>query len=113
MLLNELWSPIGSPNEKEQDIDWINDLKYYIDNDDEVLSKNFFPAIKRHQNYVGNPNVYKIYIRPIENSCESYCEKFQVSEREKKFPKEDLIELAKKFAEEQEIHIKNKDYDPE
>ena len=113
MLLNELWSPIGSPNEKEQDINWINDLKYYIDNDDDVLSKNFFPAIKKHRDYVGNPNVYKIYIRPIESSCESYCEKFQIDEREKKFPKEDLIELAKKFAEEQEIHIKNKDYESE
>jgi len=113
MLLREMFSPIGSPNEKEQDINWINDLKFYIDNDDEILSKNFFPAIKKHKDYVGNPNVYKIYIRPIESSCESYCEKYQVDEREKKFPKEDLIELAKKFAEEQEIHIKNKNYDLE
>lgn len=105
-----MFSPIGSPQE-EQDVDWIGDLKFFIDNDTDVLSKQFFPAIKKHQQYKGHPEAYKLYLRPLESVCETYCQKFEIDDRENKFPKEKLIELAKYFASEQEKHIKNGDYD--
>ena len=41
MLLREMFSPIGAPKEQESDIDWIGDLKFFIDNDTDVLSKMF------------------------------------------------------------------------
>jgi hypothetical protein len=111
MKLFELFSPIGAPKEADQDIDWIGDLKFYIDNDEKMLSNYFFPAVKRHQEYKGNPNAYKIYIRPIEKCLDSYCQQYEIQDREVKFPKEQLIELAKQMAEEQEKHIDHGDYE--
>ena len=43
-----------------------------------MLNNYFFPAVKRHKEYQGNPNAYKIYIRPIEKCLGHYCEKFEV-----------------------------------
>lgn len=106
-----MFSPIGAPNEADQEVDWLDDLKFFIDNDDKLLNKQFFPAVKRHKEHVGNPNVYKVYIRPIESSLDEYCNKFNIEEREEKFPKEKLIELAKKIAEEQGRYLTRGDYD--
>lgn len=111
MLLSELFSPIGSPKENDQDIDWLGDLKFYIDNDEKMLSNHFFPAVKRHQEHRGHPDAYKLYIKPIESCLESYCDKFEIEDRELKFPKEALIELAKQIAEEQEKFIEAGDYE--
>lgn len=106
-----MFSPIGAPKEQDQEIDWIDDLKFFIDNDTEILDKHFFPAIKRHKEHHGNPHVFKLYIRPIESAVVQYCDKFKVDKKEEKFPKEKLIDLAKKFAEEQEKHIEKGDYE--
>ena len=76
-----------------------------------MLDTQFFPAIKRHKEHQGNPDVYKVYIRPIEHCKEAYCNKFEIEDVEEKFPKEKLIELAKRFAEEQERHLEKGDYD--
>ncbi len=110
MRLNGLWSPIGAPNEQEQDVNWIDDLKHYIDNDDDILSKNFFPAIKKHKEYKGHPNAYKLYVKPFEQCLEQYCEQFEIDDREEKFPKEKLIQLAKEFAMQQEKFLDKGDY---
>lgn len=111
MLLKEMFSAIGAPKDDIQDIDWIDDLKFFIDNDTEVLSQQFFPAIKKHKENHGNPHVFKLYIRPIELAVGQYCDKFKVDKKEEKFPKEKLIDLAKRFAEEQEKHIDKGDYE--
>lgn len=111
MLLKEMFSPIGAPKDGEEDIDWLDDLKFFIDNDTGILDKHFFPAIKRHQEHKGNPHVFKVYIRPIEQSVSSYCDKFKIDNREERFPKEKLIDLAKRIAAEQEEHIKKGDYE--
>lgn len=111
MLLKEMFSAIGAPKEDNDDIDWLSDLKYFIDNDSDILSRHFFPAIKRHQEHRGNPNVFKVYIRPLESCKEAYCEKYQIEDSEKKFPKEKIIELAKRIAEEQSKFIEKGDYD--
>lgn len=111
MLLKEMFSAIGAPKDNEQEIDWLDDLKFFIDNDSALLNQYFFPAIKRHKEYQGNPNVFKVYIRPIENCLGHYCDKFDIEDREEKFPKEKLIDLAKRFAEEQEKFLEKGDYD--
>jgi hypothetical protein len=111
MLLREMFSPIGAPTEDQQDIDWLDDLKFFIDNDDTMLNQYFFPAVKRHKEYQGNPNAYKIYVKPIEQCKAAYCEKFEIENPEEKFPKEKLIELAKRCATEQEKYISKGDYE--
>lgn len=111
MLLKEMFSPIGSPKKDEQEIDWLDDLHYYIDNNDQMLNQYFFPAVKRHKQHKGNPNVFKVYIRPIEKCLSHYCDEFDIEDREQKFAKEKLIDLAKRFATEQEKFLQQGDYD--
>ena len=110
MLLKEMFSAIGAPKDDNQEVDWLDDLKFFIDNDDTMLNQYFFPAVKRHKEYKGNPNAYKIYIRPLEHCKEAYCEKFEIEKPEEKFPKEKIIELAKYIANEQEKFIDKGDY---
>ena len=62
MLLREMFSPIGAPNEQAQDIDWLGDLKFFIDNNDSVLNKHFFPAVRKHKDHAGHPEVFKVYL---------------------------------------------------
>jgi len=111
MLLREMFSPIGAPKDHQDDIDWIGDLKFFIDNDSDILSKHFFPAIRKHQDHKGDPGAYKLYLRPLEGVCETYCKQFEIDNKEEVFPKEKLIKLAKHFAEEQERFIEKGDYD--
>ena len=106
-----MFSPIGAPRQDQEDIDWLDDLKFFIDNDDQILNQYFFPAVKRHKEHQGNPNVFKVYIRPLEKCKEAYCEKFNVENPEEKFPKEKIIELAKRLADEQDKFIKKGDYE--
>lgn len=106
-----MFSAIGAPKEQDEEIDWLDDLKFFIDNDETMLNQYFFPAVKRHQEHKGNPQVFKVYIRPLENCLNHYCEKFDIQEKEKKFPKEKLIDLAKRIADEQEQYIKRGDYE--
>jgi hypothetical protein len=110
MLLREMFSPIGAPKDDQQDVDWLDDLKFFIDNDDTMLNRHFFPAVKRHKEYKGHPNVYKVYIRPIERCKEAYCSKYEIEEPEEKFTKEKIIQLAKMIANEQELFLSNGDY---
>jgi hypothetical protein len=111
MLLKEMFSPVGAPKDEQADVDWLGDLKFYMDNDNDMLNKHFFPAVKRHKKHQGHPAAYKIYIRPIESCLESYCDKYEIEDHEEKFPKEKLIELAKKIAEQQEKFLERGDYD--
>lgn len=106
-----MFSTIGAPTSDQEDIDWVGDLKSFIDNDDTVLKNYFFPAVNRHKEYQGHPDAYKIYMRPLESCKESYCEKFEIESPEDKFPKEKLIELAKMIAAEQEKHMEKGDYE--
>lgn len=111
MLLNEMFSPIGAPKPDQSDIDWLDDLKFYIDNDNSMLQKNLFPAVEKHKKHVDHPDAYKIYLTPIKRCCENYCERFEIEDAEEKFPNEKLIELAKHIANEQKEFIKRGDYD--
>ena len=110
MKLNELFSPIGAPNDIE-DVNWIEDLKFFIDNDNDVLSNVMFPAIKKHTKYPGHPDAYKLYIKPLEMCREMYCEKYKVEDMQDKVTREQLISMAKSIAGEQEKFIERGDYE--
>ncbi len=111
MLLKEMFSAIGAPKDEQQEIDWLDDLKFFIDNDSKMLDQYFFPAVKPHREHRGNPNVFKVYIRPLEKCMGHYCDKYDIDDAEQKFPKDKLIDLAKRIADEQEKHIEKGDYD--
>ena len=98
------------PNE-EKEIDWLDDLKFYIDNDQHILSNYFFPAIKKHEKYIDHPKAYKIYLKPLMKCCNLYCDKFNIKDKEEKFTKENIISLAKQICDEQKKHIEDGDYE--
>jgi hypothetical protein len=111
MRLLEMFSPIGAPETPDQDIDWLGDLKFFIDNNDNLLNQHFFPAINKHKKYKGNPNAYKLYVKAFESCLEQYCEQFNIDNKEEKFTKEQLIQLSKDFASQQEKFLDKGDYD--
>jgi hypothetical protein len=113
MLLKEMFSPIGGPQEDDQDVDWLEDLKFYIDNENRLLNNYFFPAVKKHEQHIGNPNVYKIYLRAIRPCLDDYCKTFGIKDSEEKFTEDALIELARTMASEQEKFIEEGDYKKE
>jgi hypothetical protein len=75
-----------------------------------MLNKHFFPAVEKHKGYKGHPSAFKLYVRPVEQCKEAYCSKYEIEEPEVKFPKEKLIELAKRIAQEQERFLEKGDY---
>ena len=83
-----MFSPIGAPKDDKEDIDWLGDLKFFIDNDSDVLSKQFFPAIRKHQEYKGHPDAYKLYIKPLEGVCET-------KDHEASMARAELLQIAK------------------
>ena len=111
MLLREMFSAIGAPKESDQqEIDWLDDLKFFIDNDEAMLTNYFFPAVKKHKEHQGSPEAFKIYIIPIQHCLDHYCEKYDIQDRPEKFPKEKIIALAKMIAGEQEKFLEKGDY---
>lgn len=110
MLLKELFTSPMDFEKSEQDIDWLGDLKVFLDNDDETLSKYFFPAVDKHKQDPDNVDAFKLYIKPLSLCADKYCETYQLPERNTFFPPEKIIELAKKIAAEQKAYIKRGDY---
>ena len=111
MKLMELFSPLANNLDEQDDIDWLGDLKFFIDNDDRMLEQYMFPAIKVHREHHDNPKVYQAYIKPLQECLKEYVAKYEVQDASKKFPKEAIIELAKSLATTQGSFIKNGDYE--
>ena len=106
-----MFSPIRTPKEDDREVDWLGDLKFFIDNDNQMLSQYLFPAVKKHSKYLEHPKAYTLYLKPVETALKSYCEQFNIEDRADKFSKEALVELAKRICEEQKKHIEDGDYD--
>jgi hypothetical protein len=111
MRLNEMFSPIGAPKEDDTEIDWLGDLKFFMDNDNRMLSQYLFPVVKKHSQHLDNPNAYRLYLKPINTALNTYCEQFKIEDRKDKFPEEALEELAKRICEEQKKFIEDGDYE--
>lgn len=110
MLLQEMFSPLGGPREDEQSVDWTDDLKFFIDNDNDLLNKYILPTVMVHKKYVNHPDAYKLYLKPIQKCCESYADTFEVEDIEEKIPGDKLEELARHICDIQRECIKNGDY---
>jgi hypothetical protein len=112
MLLNEIFSPVGGPDDAEQDINWIDDLEFFINTNNNILEKYIFPAIKKHEKHIGHPQAFKLYLTPIKHCAKIYCQKYDVEDQEKKFSQDSLTDLAKHMATQQEKYIQRGDYKP-
>lgn len=111
MLLKEMFSPLGGENAKEQSIDWADDLKFHIDNTDELLERSIFPVLDKHQEMGDAPEAWKLYLNPVKQCLRHYSEKYEIEEVGKKFTSDMLEAVARKICSEQAKHIKDGDYD--
>jgi hypothetical protein len=109
MKLFEMFSPIGAPKENDE-IDWVGDLKFFVDNDNSILNRFIFPAVVRHERCVKDPDAYKIYLNPIRECVKIYSEKYDIVDPQLKFTKQHIVALCKQIAEEQKNHILKGDY---
>ena len=112
----ELFANPADMKEKDKrldpEINYLDDLKVFIDNEDSVLSKFFFPAIHKHRDSDDNENAFKLYLNPVKQTIPVYCKKYKLEDiQDQLFNNEDIVKIAKRFAEEQQRHIKKKDYD--
>ena len=108
MLLFEFFDPVKQ--NKQDQVDWIGDLKFYIDQDEECFVDLIYPAVVKHAKHLGNPNAYKLYLKPIRRCIKRYSAVYNVRDLDIKFPTPDLEDLARTIASEQELYIKNGDY---
>jgi hypothetical protein len=110
MRLNEMFSPLGGPVDDQSDVDWLDDLKFFIDNDDKMLETYIFPALRKHEKNTDYADPYKFYVRPIMQCMKIYCEQYQIEDPEEKFPPNKIIDLAKMMADIQSKFIEDGDY---
>ena len=96
----------------DPEINYLDDLKFFIDNDNEILSKVFFPAVKSHKENGGHEEDHEHYIEPIKKSITIYCNAHGLNDiKDEIFDEDGIIELAKRCAEEQKRHIHRGDYE--
>ena len=112
VMIREMFSPMGGPKKAEEEqIDWLGDLKFFIDNNNGLLTHEIHPAVMRHKKYRDHPKAYKLYIKPLQRCADLYAREFEIKEPEQKLPKGAIIELAKQIANEQTNFIVRGDYD--
>ena len=112
MRLMELFQPSEDKDQKfDPEVDYLDDLKFWISDNDEMLSKIFFPAIKKHKQQFNSEDAYKVYIDPLKKCSEEYCKKYDLlHSKDEIFTNEKLAELAQTIAKEQAEFIKKGDY---
>jgi hypothetical protein len=111
MRLKEMFSPIGGPTDKDADVDWLGDLKFFMDHNDSIVRDLILPAVQKHKTSPKAPNAFKLYIMPVMKCRKMYADQFKVDDVEGKISQEEIIKIARKIAEEQSKHIEKKDYE--
>lgn len=111
MRLKEMFSPVGGPTDKDQDVDWLGDLKFFMDHNDAVVRDLILPIVQKHKKFLKHSDAYKLYIMPAMKCRKIYADKFDIQDVEKKISQKEIIKLARKMAEEQRKHIEKKDYE--
>jgi hypothetical protein len=110
MLLKEMFSPLGGPKVDQPDVDWLDDLKFFIDDNEDLISRFIMPAIHKHKQHRYHPAAFKLYIKPLNQCADIYCNKFDLN-REEIFPESQIIELAHQMYEQQNKFIDQKNYE--
>lgn len=102
---------MGGEDNRKPEIDWKDDLKFFIDQNNDLLIREIQPAIRKHKLDTDTESSFNHYIKPLKRCMRVYANMFQINDIDTKISKEDLIVLAKQIAEEQNRHIGNGDYD--
>jgi hypothetical protein len=114
MRLFELFGP-ETENRDERlnsDIDYVSDLKFFIDSDDDLTSHSLFPAIKQHRKLGGKADQYQLYHDTVGAAIPKYCEQYDLNDiKEDIFTNEVIEAICKRFAEEQSKFIERGDYE--
>lgn len=96
----------------DSDIDYASDLKFYIDNDDELTSQSLFPAVKKHKHLGGSPDQHQVYLDVVKTAIPKYCEEYDLTDIEEDIFTNEIIEaICKRFAEEQSRFLERGDYE--
>lgn len=118
MRLFELFDRAEEKPDKriDADIDYVDDFKFYVDNNDEVLSKVFFPAIEKQKQHTSQEDndepPHHIYLKAVKQTIPLYCKEFELEDIKEDIFTDEIIEaICKKFAEGQVKHIEAGDYD--
>jgi hypothetical protein len=112
MKLLEFFSSEPQDQDQEKEIDWLGDLKFFVDNDDDALINHIFPAVDYHKKNLEDPKAYKIYVKPLRQCAIKYCKKFDTEKSHRDlFPTEEIVKLAKHISETQKEFIERGDYE--
>jgi hypothetical protein len=114
MRLFELFGPETEHKDERlsSDIDYVSDLKFFIDSDDELTSQSLFPAIKQHKKLGGMADQYQLYHDTVGAAIPKYCEQYDLNDiKEDIFTNEVIEAICKRFAEEQSKFIERGDYE--
>ncbi len=104
--------PENKDERRNSDIDYVSDLKFFIDNDNELVSQTLFPAIKKHRKLGGDPSQYQIYVSAVKSAIPKYCDEYRMTDiKDDVFTNEVIEKVCKRFAEEQGKYIERGDYE--
>ncbi len=112
MKLMELFSPTEKEIKKyDPEVDYLDDLKFWISNNDDLVSKVLMPAIKKQKSNPADENTYRYYVKPLEKCCDIYCKQFDLTDSQKEiFGSDEIVRLAKRISQEQKNYIDKGDY---
>jgi len=108
--LVEMFSPLAGPKQEQHDVDWIDDLKFFIDHNHDLMVNHMMPAIHKHTEYADHPEVHKVYLKPLMHCIDEYCDTFDIDEKEENFPIHKVEDLARSIAGQQAEFIKQGHY---
>ena len=94
----------------DPEVNYLDDLKFYIDNNNKIQMKLMVPAIDKHQQSGNIKDAYKFYLRPIEICAKVYCKKYGLEKYIGDiFSKNGIVDLAKAYAEQNDNIFNNRD----
>lgn len=96
--------------EKFKDVDWVDDLKFFMHNDPKFYRSVLYPKISELRTKIkSGEQCSEMSFKPcIDKAIPVYCNKFKISQNPKKiFDDEEIKDLAIKMFHEEKSNIKD------
>ncbi len=106
MKINE----VDKELEKFKDVDWVDDLKFFMHNDPRFYRKVLYPAISELKVKIksGSKCNEMTFMSCIDKAIPAYCNRFKITQNPKKiFDEEEIKDLAVKMFHEEKSNIEN------
>lgn len=97
-----------------EDVDTIEDLHYFMQNDPKFYRMFFYPLISKFKDHINKGKKCKDTVfRPcVDRAVDIYCQKFGIADNPKSlFTDVDRDELARKIFDQEKTHIEKGTYD--